>query len=183
MTAFQFFFYIIQAFSKRERKANCAAFCTNRLEVLQGMSVEIFAQKLKDVTYPCSTFSRLDATLKPSNLKEIAYFTRCCNTKIQMSTPLWRNGPWNFAHVFYMSIPRPGLRFFFVFVVFHPQCLVWGGPHFPKKLNWRKIRQKKKKRQVRSLQRHIQDEWKISRSEPKNRRVDIRREVNFGVLT
>ena len=34
-------------------------------------------------------------------------------TKVQMSMSFSRNRPWNFARVFYMSTPRPDLRFFF----------------------------------------------------------------------
>ena len=41
------------------KKKNYAAFCTKRLEVLQGMSVEIFAQKIEDLACLCSTLSRI----------------------------------------------------------------------------------------------------------------------------
>ena len=35
--------------------------------------------------------------------------------KLQMSTLFLRDGPWKFADVFYISIPRPDLRFFYFF--------------------------------------------------------------------
>ena len=36
----------------------------------------------------------------------------CFCAKVQMSTPLLKDRPWLFAHMFYMSIPRPDLRGF-----------------------------------------------------------------------
>ena len=49
---------------------------TIRLDVLQGMPVEVFSQKIGDLTCLCSTLNiiqprKLDPTLKPSSLKEI----------------------------------------------------------------------------------------------------------------
>ena len=35
-----------------------------------------------------------------------------------MSTPFLRDRPCNFAHVFYMPIPRPDLRGFYLFFLF-----------------------------------------------------------------
>ena len=55
----------IQAFSKRGRKKSYSAFrklrriCTNRLEVLQGISVGFMAQINEDRTCLCSTISRI----------------------------------------------------------------------------------------------------------------------------
>ena len=38
-------------------KQNCAAYCTIPLDVLQGMSVNFFPQKIEDLTCLCSTLS------------------------------------------------------------------------------------------------------------------------------
>ena len=72
----------------------CAAFCTIRLDVLQGMPVEISAQKIEDLTCLCSVFNikqnlakKLDPTLKPSNLKEITCLTHFYAKKPKR--PLW----------------------------------------------------------------------------------------------
>ena len=53
------FSIIFRIFSQRGRSINCAAFRTIRLDVLQGMSVEKFAQKIDDLTCLCSTLSRI----------------------------------------------------------------------------------------------------------------------------
>ena len=47
MTDLQFFPITFRLFSQRGRRKKNAAFCTIRLDVLQGMSVEIFARKSK----------------------------------------------------------------------------------------------------------------------------------------
>ena len=48
------FSIIFRLFPSGDGKS-CAAFCTFRLGVLQGMSVEIYAQKIEDLTCLCST--------------------------------------------------------------------------------------------------------------------------------
>ena len=73
-------FSIIFRLVPRGDEKKCAAFCTIRLDVLQGRSVEIFAQKNENLTCLSSTLSRivakkLDPTLKPSPLKEITDLT------------------------------------------------------------------------------------------------------------
>ena len=53
------FSIIFRLFPRGGLKKKCTAFCTIRLDVLQGMSVESFAQKNEDLTYPCSRRSRI----------------------------------------------------------------------------------------------------------------------------
>ena len=50
---------IYRPFPSGGEQINCAAFCVNRLEVLQGMPVEFFAQKIKDPACLCSALSRI----------------------------------------------------------------------------------------------------------------------------
>ena len=45
---------IFRLFPSEGEKKNGVAFCTNRLEVLQGMSVEFFAKEVEDLTCLCS---------------------------------------------------------------------------------------------------------------------------------
>ena len=76
MTSFIFFNNSAGVFQAEARKINCSAFCTNRLEALQDMSVEISAQKIKDLNLPVFNIKqnlarKLDPSLKPSNLKEL----------------------------------------------------------------------------------------------------------------
>lgn len=99
---------------------------------------------------------------------------------MKISTPLLRDRP-DFAHVFYMSNPRPDLVFFY----FRRKHLAQAGSNFPKNLlltkNESKV-ERPKKRQVRSLQRHIEDVCKNSRSYRKYG-VDSRRGMTFRVFT
>ena len=60
------------------------------------MSEEIFAQKNEELT--CLMFNikqdlakKTDPTLKPSHLKEIKYLIHVCDTKVDMSTPFFRD--------------------------------------------------------------------------------------------
>ena len=69
-------------------------------------------------------------------------------TKVQMSTPFLRNRPWNFAHVFYMSIPKPDLWGDFFSFLFRRKYLVQGGPNFQNNINWRKIVQHTKQKKT-----------------------------------
>ena len=93
MTGLQFFQKYL-GFLPAGVKKKCAAFCTIRLDVLQGMPVEISAQKIEDLTCLCSVFNikqnlakKLDPTLKPSNLKEITCLTHFYAKKSKR--PLW----------------------------------------------------------------------------------------------
>ena len=129
------------------------------------MSVDFFAQKIEDLTCLCSTLSRLakklDPRLKPSNLKELTYLTN-----FKHKSPYVHAVFLNFCtRVFHMPIPRPDLRFFFFAEKFWSKV----GHTFQKILTDQKS-DKKKTRQVRSLQWHIEDVRKISWSESKKRR-------------
>ena len=44
------FSILFRLFPSGGEKTNCAAFCTVRIDVLQRMLVEIFAQKIEDLT-------------------------------------------------------------------------------------------------------------------------------------
>ena len=46
-------------FQTETEKNDYAAFCTTRLEILQGMSVDFFGQKIADLTYVYSILSRI----------------------------------------------------------------------------------------------------------------------------
>ena len=54
-----FFSITHRLFPSGGEKINCAAFCTARLDLLQGMSVELIAQKVEDLTCLCSTLRRI----------------------------------------------------------------------------------------------------------------------------
>ena len=70
-TGLQCFSLLFRLFPSRGDKKSCAAFCTIRLDLLQGMSAEFFEQKIENLTCPCSNIEQnlaktLDPTLKPS---------------------------------------------------------------------------------------------------------------------
>ena len=53
------FIIILRLFPSGGQKQNCAAFRTIRVNVLHGMFVDFFEQKIEDLTCLCSTLSRI----------------------------------------------------------------------------------------------------------------------------
>ena len=67
---------------------------------------------------------KLDPTLKPSNYKQLRKIHMFSAQKSNYSTPFLRDRPWNFVHMFYMSVPRPDLRGVF-FCFFSLNIRIW----------------------------------------------------------
>ena len=112
------FFNSIHAFSKRRRENKLRRILHEPVGGTPRRFGRNFGAKNRRYDLPVFNINQnlarnLDPSLQRSNLKEITYLTHICTQKGQMS--FVRDGPWNFAHVFYLPIPRPDLRFFFFF--------------------------------------------------------------------
>ena len=190
MTGLQIF-NNIQDFSKRGRK-NCAAFCTIRLDVLQGMSVEFFAQKIEDLTCLCFNIeqnlaNKLDPTLNRSHLKETAYHTGThffYARKSQRPRRFWEIDP-DFLQTC-SACPSWGSTFgFFGFYFFSPAIFGLRWSTFSEKSQPAKdqAKKQKEKRRVRSSQGHIAETCAKFHGLNRKNGVDIRRGKHLGFLT
>ena len=109
----------IQAFSKLGRKKTCRVLhdpvertsrhvCRNFRAKNRRSDLPVFVMKQ-------NLAKKLDPTLTPCHLKEITHLDHFYAQK-SVSTPFSRDIPRNFAHVFFMPIPKsePGYLFLFL---------------------------------------------------------------------